>query len=55
MNSKFDEFKRSRDQILNKLDSELQQQQQQQYDLNKNSVPLTTSRSASKLLSRPSL
>lgn len=48
LNSKFDEFKRSRDQILSKLDSE-------QYDVNKNTVPLSTSRSTSKISSRPSL
>lgn len=50
LNSKFEEFKKSRDLTLNKLID-----QTDQVDYNKNPVPLTTSRSTGRLPSRPSL
>ncbi|XP_022913507.1 uncharacterized protein [Onthophagus taurus] len=48
LNSKFEEFKRARDIALSKID-------QDSMDVNKNPVPLTTSRSMGRLPSRPSL
>ncbi|GJQ77381.1 hypothetical protein Trydic_g20785 [Trypoxylus dichotomus] len=50
LNSKFEEFKKSRDLTLNKT-----VEQPDQVDYNKNPVPLTTSRSTGRLPSRPSL
>lgn len=47
LNKKFEEFKRSRDLILSKSDTE-------NVDINKNSVPLSVSRSTGRLPSRPS-
>lgn len=48
LNHKLEEFKKSRDLTFIKLEAE-------QTDVNKNSVPLTTSRSTSRLPSRPAV
>ncbi|XP_019881644.1 uncharacterized protein LOC109609427 [Aethina tumida] len=48
LNKKFEEFKRTRDLMLSKIDSE------NTTDINKNPLPLTTSRSIGRLPSRPS-
>lgn len=48
LNHKLEEFKKTRDLTFSKIEAE-------QTDLNKNSVPLTTSRSTSRLPSRPSI
>ncbi|KAJ3631623.1 hypothetical protein MTP99_012742 [Tenebrio molitor] len=47
LNKKFEEFKRSRDLMLSKSDTD-------NVDINKNSVPLSVSRSTGRLPSRPS-
>ncbi|CAH0561145.1 unnamed protein product [Brassicogethes aeneus] len=47
LNKKFEEFKRNRDLILSKIEPDT-------IDINKNQVPLSTSRSIGRLPSRPS-
>lgn len=49
LNHKLEEFKKTRDLTFSKPDTT------EQTDVNKNSVPLTTSRSASRVPSRPSI